>query len=92
MSRTDIPTDKPLSDDDRAYLLMRGEDARVKWFDQVHPPVTEEDDLDDEELDDGYDDMTVAQLQEELKSRNLDTNGKKDALIARLREDDSDEE
>src|SRR5215207_190009 len=40
MSRQ-IPTDKPLSDEDRAYLAMRGDEARIAWFDQVHPPADE---------------------------------------------------
>lgn len=47
MSRT-IPTDGPLSPEDRAYLTMRGDEARIKWFDQLYPPVDEAADDEDE--------------------------------------------
>jgi hypothetical protein len=54
MSRQ-IPTDRPLSDEDRAYLTMRGNDARIAWFDQLYPPADEapadEDDAEAEEAE-----------------------------------------
>ncbi|WP_327132008.1 SAP domain-containing protein [Streptomyces sp. NBC_01343] len=37
---------------------------------------------------DQYDDMTVAELREELARRELDKTGKKPELVVRLREDD----
>lgn len=85
MSRQ-IPTDKVLSDDDRAYLLMRGEDARVEWFDQTYPAVAEEEGPEDE-----YDSWTVAELNAEIDRLNEDgaeiapANTRKPALIAALR-------
>jgi hypothetical protein len=39
-------------------------------------------------VDDGYDKLTPAQLQQELKKRDLSDTGKKDELVARLREHD----
>lgn len=49
---------------------------------------------DDEETaeDDGYDGLTNAELQELLKARGLPTSGNKDDLVARLEEDDEEEE
>lgn len=47
------------------------------------------DDLDSEE--DNYETWTKEQLSEELENRELATTGKKDELIARLREDDASE-
>lgn len=43
----------------------------------------------DSDGDDGYDAMTVAQLQAELDSRGLDTKGRKAELVARLEEADA---
>jgi len=98
MSRTNIPIDRPLSGADRAYLLMRGEDARVKWFDDTYPPEVPEEELDEddeEELDDGYDELTVAALQARIAELNAEgaeitpASTKKADLIAALREYDA---
>lgn len=45
-----------------------------------------------DELDDGYDEMSVPDLRKELNSRGLDHKGAKPALVARLRENDNEEE
>jgi hypothetical protein len=83
-----IPTDKPLSDDDRAYLLMRGQEDRVDWFDQTYP----DGETDDEEGDD-YDSWKVDELKAEVVRLNEDEDAgitpdsnRKDDLIAALRE------
>lgn len=41
MSRT-IPRDAPLSDDDRRYLLERGQESVITLIDQQYPPDPEE--------------------------------------------------
>lgn len=92
MSRQ-IPRDRPLTDDERAYLRMRGEDSRIVTQDQQFPPVQET----DEDLEEGdeYDQWTVADLQAEIKSRNDDgaeivpASQKKADLIAALRDHDA---
>lgn len=90
-----IPLDKPLSDKDRAYLLMRGKNSQVAWFDQSQAAEekaaeeVEEEETETEEVEDEYDEWTVAELQAELESRKLDKTGKKQELIDRLRADDA---
>lgn len=49
----------------------------------------EEEDEEEEDEDVDYDSWTVPELKEELKERNLSTDGKKDELIARLVKDDT---
>lgn len=50
-----IPNDRRLADDERAYLLMRGEDSRVRMQDERYPAEAEAEDLDEdaEDLDEG---------------------------------------
>lgn len=71
MSRQ-IPNNRRLEPDERAYLLMRGEEARVKGQDERYPAEVEEveesDDEDDEEGED-YSDWSYAQLTAEVKRR-----------------------
>ncbi len=52
----------------------------------------EDEDEDSEEEDDGYDELTPVALKKELKERGLKTAGTKEALIARLRENDGQED
>ncbi len=96
MSRLDIPTDRALSADDRAYLLMRGEDARVAWFDQTYPAgAAAEAEAEGDEEGDDYDKWTVAELDTRIKALNEEgaeitpASGKKADLIAALREYDA---
>lgn len=95
MSRTDIPMDKPLSDENRAYLVMRGEDSRVKWFDDRFPPKGDAEDEEDAETEDDYDEWTVPQLQARVKTLNdagaqiSPAGNKKENLITALREYDA---
>ena len=102
MSRTDIPTDRPLSEKDRAYLLMRGENSRVEWFDATYPADSGEEDTggtaataDDQEPTDDYDKWTVDELKGRVQSLNEDgaeitpASTKKADLIAALREYDA---
>lgn len=69
-----IPMDQPLSEEDRAYLLMRGEDARVKYLDEQYPDAEDEpDDAEGEEapaLPDDYARWPKAELEAEVKGRN----------------------
>jgi len=98
-----VPNDRPLTDEERKYLLMRGEESRVKQQDERYPEGDAElDDTealveDDEEEGDGYDNWTVAELQKEIDRRNEDgaeispSGTKKASLIAALRDDDESE-
>jgi hypothetical protein len=91
----DINPDKPLTDKDRQYLLDRGQEQRVVAHDARFGDEYSVEDLDDrngpegpEEEGDEYDAWTAAELQDEAVKRGLSKAGKKDELIARLREDD----
>lgn len=44
---------------------------------------------DEKPAGDGYDEKTVAELQDELRARDLPVSGNKDELVDRLREDDA---
>lgn len=87
MSRV-VPRDKPLSEDDRAYLHARGEHSLVAQIDEANPPS---DDEDVEEKPD-WASMTVPQLDAEIDrinkeyNANLSKDGKKDDKVARLEE------
>lgn len=95
-----IPNDRRLTDEERAYLLMRGEDARVKGQDERFPQDAEADaegegeGLDDEEGD-NYDEWTYAELVAEVKKRKdegaeiVPASQKQADLITALRQDDA---
>lgn len=81
------------ADDARGF----DESARVRRMfvaDGVSANGKEEEDLDgdDDDAEDEYAAMSLAELKAELKERDLSTKGKKPALIARLEEDDEEEE
>lgn len=89
MSRA-IDWEKPLSERDEAWAsqfsIMH---PLIKANKEAHSDLEE---LDDEPVPtDNYEDkdMTADALREELKSRGLDTSGKKPDLVARLRADDA---
>lgn len=95
-----IDLTKPLSEDDAAYVSQRpwlqAEIALMERNGELEydlnpatPVVEEEDETEDEET---YEDLTVAQLKEDLKSRDLSVEGNKATLIARLVEDDESSE
>lgn len=69
-----IPMDRPLSEEDRAYLLMRGEDSRVKYLDEQYPEGEEApDDAEGEEapaLPDDYAKWPKVELEAEVSARN----------------------
>lgn len=70
-----------------AILEAQGGDEELEDEDE-----DEELEEDEEETDDDYESMSVAELRAELTSRELNSKGAKPALIARLRENDSEEE
>jgi hypothetical protein len=83
-----VPLDKPLSDQDREYLHMRGEHDRVASLDEQFgtvggEPLSEGDDVAP------YEEWTVKELDEELAARQLPKTGKQEEKVARLRADDA---
>lgn len=95
MSR-EIPMDQPLTEEDRAYLHARGQHATVEMLDEKYPADADAEEAEaEEETGDNYDDTTawkVADLQAELKRRELPASGNRAELVARLRESDAAEE
>lgn len=93
MSRQ-IPRDRALTDEERTYLLMRGEDSRIATQDQQFPPDDEVEDVEG----DNYEEWTVAELQAEIKTRVeagseiTPASSKKADLVAALRANDAEAE
>jgi hypothetical protein len=85
MSRA-IPFDRPLTPEDRDYLHMRGEHARVAQLDEQFPPLDSEE---DEEMP-AYSTWKLAELQAEIARVNaefdagLEPSGTKAELADRL--------
>lgn len=86
MSRQ-VDLTKPLSDDDRAYLLSRGQNAMVTRMDEQFAEP-EPASAPEQEQSDGLENMTVDELKDLLRTRNLPVGGTKDELVSRLREAD----
>lgn len=93
----EVPRNRPLSDEDREYLLSRGYDSTVASIDQNFPSgdapsevtggsqVVKEPVVDDE---DDYDDWTGPELEGELRKRGLPVSGTNPQKVERLRADD----
>jgi hypothetical protein len=85
MSRI-VPEDRPLSDEDRIYLVERGtKQGLIERLDAEFPPEEAESKPEPDE----YDKMTKDQLMGLLEERKLSKSGNKDEVIARLRADDA---
>ncbi len=87
MSRQ-VPTDRPLSDEDRAYLESRGlssAETLIRQIDEAFP--AEAKDADEEpEAEKSFDDMTAEELKAALEKRELSTGVKNKAeAIERLK-------
>lgn len=90
------------SNDDLIYLQSRSwliEEAQLLGVEGLQDKVdafargeVEEEETDEDGDDKTYAEATVEELKAELKSRGLETSGKKDELIARLEADDEEEE
>lgn len=80
-----------LTDAEKEWLRAwnRGDEIPDEDGDDTDADDTDEDEEDEE---DEYDDMTNDQLREELGRRGLPKSGNQDELIARLREDDEDDD
>lgn len=94
---------KPLSEEDAAYVSQRPWlQAEIELMERngeleydLHPAaeaVEEEEEEQEDEETESYEGLTVAQLKEDLKSRDLSVEGNKATLIARLIESDEEEE
>lgn len=78
-----------LDEDDLAYIADRPwlqQEARLLGVELVVSEATETVDIE------SYADLTVAQLKEELKERELSTDGNKSELVKRLEEDDAEDD
>jgi hypothetical protein len=85
-----VPMDKPLSDQDREYLLSRGSDQVVAMLDERFGAESSE----PVHIEDGedvlpYKDWTADDLRAELADRKLKATGTKPEMAARLEEDDA---
>ena len=74
MSR-DVPRDQPLTDEDRDYLMARGNEALVAQIDQMYPSDSGEEPAEADPEPGGeqvkpYEEWTVADLQAEIDARN----------------------
>lgn len=90
-----VDLSKPITDEERAYLLQRGRRHLVLQNDrrfqngEFAPPADadeEEDEIDQEWVTE-VEAMNVDQLRAELQRRSLSTSGKKDELQDRLIDD-----
>lgn len=92
-----------LTIDDLHYLAQRSwlvNEAEAAGYESIRSLVAnrdniveadlEEEELEDEEID--YNDLKVEELKAELEKRELPTDGKKPELVARLVENDEEEE
>ena len=93
MSRQ-VDTSKPLSDKDRSYLLSRGYEDQVAAID-AREEQNQNDELEvpselvvDDDLE-PYEEMSLVDLQEECRRRELPVSGTKPQLIKRLEENDA---
>lgn len=91
----EVTVKKSMSDDElREAIAEVLEDEEEEPEDEEEPDdeEDEEDEEEDEEAEeDNYDEMSVKELRQELKDRELDTKGGIKVLIARLRTDDVEE-
>lgn len=94
--------DRPLSDDDRRWLYENNfEDVADKFDREDGVGEYDQEEVEEQEQPRNYSGMTVAELKAEIDARNkeiadqdppgepLSTDGKKAALINRLKEDDA---
>lgn len=84
----------PINEDIVDSLTEAEKEWLRSWNRHSEIPGEDEPDAGDEPAveGDGYEDMTVAELQALLEARGLPKSGNKDDLIARLEEDDEDDE
>ncbi len=92
-----VDPNKPLSDSDRAYLLARGYDDQVAAMDERQRSkeageIEVPSELVIDEDEDDYDDETAwayTDLQQEARNRQLNAGGKREEIVARLRQHDA---
>lgn len=92
MSRQ-VPMDEPLSDENRAYLESRGQEATIRMIDGRHAESDEDEDAlgpdGDAELPADYSNWTGAELEAELRKRRLPYSGNNQERAERLRAHDA---
>lgn len=86
----DVPRDQPLSDDDREYLLSRGQEELVRGMDERFGSGGSSQPQPEEPVP--YENWSVDDLKNELRIRKLPVNGTKDQLVTRLEDDDDEAE
>lgn len=87
----DVPDDLPkIKSKKKAALIEAFLEAQSGGGEPEDPEGDDGDDSDDG--DDGYDEMSLADLRKECSSRDLNSRGAKPALVARLRENDAENE
>ena len=84
----EVPMNRALSEDDRVYLHARGQHQTVDMLDERFGVASDSDD-NEVAVDNDYENWTVKDLQDESDERGLPRSGKKDELVARLREHDA---
>lgn len=89
----------PLTEDEAKSLTKEEKEWLRNWnrHDEIpgeDAPSADEDDDEDEEDDggEGYDDLTNDELKEELRKRDLPVSGNHAELVARLEEDDEEDD
>jgi hypothetical protein len=90
----DVTVKKSMSEEDIAEAIREARPEDEEPEDEDEDDEEEDDDdeeEDDEAEDDNYDEMSIKALRQELSDRELETKGKKEVLIARLRTDDVEE-
>jgi hypothetical protein len=85
---------KSMSDSDIAAAIIEAgwePEGDEEEEDEDEEEDDEEEEDEEEAEEDNYDDMSIKELRQEAKDRELDTKGSKAVLIARLRTDDEEE-
>lgn len=89
----DVRVLKSMSDDDvrEAIAEARPEAEEEEELEEEEEEEDDEEEDDEEDEGDNYDNLSLGELRQELKDRELESKGGKNILIARLRTDDAED-